>query len=271
MKRRRKSNRHSYKIIIWLVSIIVLVIFTCLVWHRHTQDQQQSLVGTSASTKKSDSPASKFNKSQYSINDSSSIWAVVNKGRILPSTYVPANLVVPNIPLRLSAGAEEMHLRADAASAMETMYKAAANDGAHLMLASGYRSYSSQYSLYNSYVRSLGQASADISSARAGHSEHQTGLAADLEPTNRACEVADCFANLPEGKWLAANAYKYGFIIRYPADKTQITGYEYEPWHVRYVGVALSSEMHQENVETLEEFFSLPAYTSYPTSSYQLM
>jgi len=77
------------------------------------------------------------------------------------------------------------------------------------------------------------------------------------------CALDQCFADTDQGKWLAANAYKYGFIIRYTADKESTTGYEYEPWHIRYVGTALSTELHTKNVETLEEFFGITGGSSY--------
>ncbi|HSW74562.1 MAG TPA: M15 family metallopeptidase, partial [Candidatus Saccharimonadales bacterium] len=114
------------------------------------------------------------------------------------------------------------------------------------------------------YVAAQGKSVADSQSARPGYSEHQTGLAADLGGTSDpSCNVADCFADTVEGKWLAANAYKYGFLIRYPADKVNVTGYIYEPWHIRYIGASLSTEMHKSHIETLEEFFGLPAAPSY--------
>jgi len=131
------------------------------------------------------------------------------------------------------------------------------------MVSSAYRSYSYQVSLYGKYVRDQGQSVADTQSARPGYSEHQTGLAVDVEPYDQQCDVEQCFADLPAGKWIAANAYKYGFIIRYTKDKTHVTGYEYEPWHVRYVGVELATEMHNQHIETLEEFFGLPAAPDY--------
>jgi D-alanyl-D-alanine carboxypeptidase len=77
------------------------------------------------------------------------------------------------------------------------------------------------------------------------------------------CALDQCFANTPQGQWLAANGWKYGFIVRYPADKTAVTGYEYEPWHMRYVGLDLAAEMHRDGIETLEEFFGLPAAPDY--------
>ena len=149
-----------------------------------------------------------------------------------------------------------MRLRKEAATALEQMAAEAKKDGINLMLASGYRSYQLQVSVYNANVQKYGQAGADKQSARPGTSEHQTGLAADIGSTSRQCEIEQCFGDLPEGKWLSANAYKYGFILRYPADKQAVTGYEYEPWHYRYIGTELATELHKQSVTTLEEFFS---------------
>lgn len=205
-----------------------------------------------------------FDNQRLSTSDPASIWVVVNKKRPLgPKTYEPTDLRTPNVPLRRSAAAPEMQIRGEAATALEQLVAAAKADNIHLMLASGYRSYDTQISVYNSEVRAYGQAAADQESARPGHSEHQTGLAADLEPTSKKCEIEDCFADTPEGKWLAANAYTYGFIIRYTPDKIAITGYKYEPWHIRYIGPDLAAEMHNKKIQTLEEFFNLPAAAEY--------
>jgi D-alanyl-D-alanine carboxypeptidase len=210
-----------------------------------------------------------FNKQQYSINDPASIWAVVNKGRSLPASYVPTDLVAPKVALRLPETDPEMHVRTVAALALQQMFKDAGAQNIHLMLSSGYRSFSLQKTVYTSFTRTQGQQSTDSSSARPGHSEHQTGLAVDIEPTSRECEVEICFENTNEGKWLAENSYKYGFIIRYQKGQEKITGYEYEPWHVRYVGNELASQIHQSN-KTLEQFFNLPTFSGYPASVYQL-
>ena len=209
-------------------------------------------------------PAS-FDKQQYSLIDPSSIWLVVNKLRPLePNGYTPTNLVVPNIALRANITSNEKYLRADVASALAVMDTAAKADGVTFNLQSGYRSYGFQTVLYNSYVKQQGQAQADTESARPGYSEHQTGMAADLgSTTNSSCNIARCYADTIEGKWLAANAYKYGFIIRYAQDKQPITGYTFEPWHVRYIGPELSKEMQSKKALTLEEFFGLPAAPSY--------
>ena len=104
---------------------------------------------------------------------------------------------------------------------------------------------------------------ADQQSARPGYSEHQTGFAADVGPVSQNCALQQCFGDTPEGKWLAANAYKYGFIIRYAADDQDITGYEAEPWHIRYVGTELSTQMHTTGIKTLEQFFNVPGGAVY--------
>ncbi len=206
-----------------------------------------------------------FDISQHSLDDASSLWVIVNKTRPLkPKDYAPSNLVVPDIPLRSNITDTERYVRADTAQALEKMVSEATAQGIHLNLQSGYRSYQFQIDLYQSYVSEQGTAVAESQSAQPGYSEHQTGLAADLGGTSQpSCNVQACFANTIEGQWVAANAYKYGFIIRYPADKVAVTGFISEPWHVRYIGTALSEELHKNNVKTLEEFFGLPAAPGY--------
>jgi D-alanyl-D-alanine carboxypeptidase len=129
---------------------------------------------------------------------------------------------------------------------------------------SAYRSYAAQSADHASLVARDGLKVADNESARAGYSEHQTGLAVDIAPVpSNGCNLELCFGTTPQGKWLAANAYKYGFLLRYPADKVAVTGYQYEPWHFRWIGVPLATEMHDDGVQTLEEFFDLPAAPAY--------
>lgn len=208
---------------------------------------------------------SKFDKKLHSVDDADSLWVIVNKGRKLPNSYEPSNLVIPNVPLRLNKNYPEMKLKKEAAINLEKMFDTAKKQGINLMLASAYRSYQSQVDVYNLYVETEGAKNAEISSAKPGHSEHQTGLGIDLSSTSRECEVQLCFADTREGKWLAKNSYKYGFIIRYQKDKENLTGYEYEPWHFRYVGKELANEVKNDG-ETLEQFFNLPIFTDYPSS-----
>lgn len=249
---------------ILIVSSVVIVMLGTAIVNDHSQPVTNSSSQPSTSSQaKHTTTVPTFDKTQYSTIDPISIWIVVNKVRPLnPLSYAPNDLVTPNLPLRVP-GNETMKMRTTTATALEQLFATAKLANYDLMVSSGYRSYSYQVGLYNGYVSSMGKAAADQLSARPGYSEHQTGLAVDVEPTSRKCELDQCFANTPEGQWLAANAYQYGFIIRYPADKVAITGYEYEPWHLRYVGIALATEMHVQGVETLEEFFGLSGGVNY--------
>lgn len=263
-----KNRKLSRKIIVLFVLLVLLGLaeMATIIWRI---DHPSSSKSSHSSPSSNSTSVQAFNKNKYSVNEASSLWAVVNKGRILPSNYAPANLVVPNAPLYYAASSNDSRLRNDAAAALETLFAAAKTQGYNLKLFSGYRSYGEQASVYSGFVKSQGRTQADLSSARASHSEHQTGLAADISTTRGACELEQCFGNTPEGQWLAANAHKYGFILRYPQGKENLTGYEYEPWHFRYVGVDLAAEI-QKTGQTLEQFFGLSTNTDYPAQSYQL-
>jgi D-alanyl-D-alanine carboxypeptidase len=197
------------------------------------------------------SPSS-FNKKQFSVDDPSSLWVVVNKKRPLSSTYVPANLV--------TVGSQQ--LRQEAADQLNLLLSGAKAAGQSMAVISGYRSYDKQVSTYSAYAKRDGAVAADTYSARAGHSEHQTGLAADLGTADGKCALEICFADTGQGKWLAAHVAEYGFIIRYQKDNEDRTGYQYEPWHVRYVGKDLATELQKTN-QTMEEFFGLPIALDY--------
>lgn len=255
MRQKRRATRSK---LVLLLLLLVLLLATLFFWLKPKAALAPGPETTGSTKKTTQTTPPSFNKKLYSTDTPGSIWWVVNKKRPLnPVNYAPPDLVTPNVPLRLSAANSEMHVSGQMAPALEQLFAAAKKDGVNLMLASGYRSYQLQVAVYNQNVAQLGQAGADEVSAHPGTSEHQTGLAADLEPTSRKCEIDVCFADTPEGKWLVANSYKYGFIIRYQKDKESVTGYNYEPWHVRYIGTDLSMEMHKEGITTLEEFFGL--------------
>lgn len=160
-------------------------------------------------------------------------YLVVNKTYTLPSSYGNG-------------------LTNATTEAFNKMQAAAKVDGLNIYISSGFRSYSYQKTLYNNYVNRDGVVAADTYSARAGHSEHQSGLAFDVNTIN------DSFANTEEGKWLNDNCYKYGFILRYPNGKSDETGYKYEPWHFRYVGVELAEKLYNNgNWITVEDYFGI--------------
>ncbi|MBW3569449.1 M15 family metallopeptidase [Candidatus Parcubacteria bacterium] len=197
-----------------------------------------------------------FDKSQYSLTDPASLWVIVNKQRPVPTDYVPAELTTPDVRRDPSDSAEEQKIKSGVAKSIEAMFAAAQTAGYQLMFASGYRSADLQAVYYNGYVARDGQAAADKYSARPGTSEHQTGLAFDISRIDRKCYLEVCFGETPEGKWLAQNAHEYGFTLRYKQGKENVTGYQYEPWHFRYVGRELAAKLH-ETGQTMEEFFEL--------------
>lgn len=209
-----------------------------------------------ADESKDSSKTKAFNKTQYSLTDPGSLWLIVNKQRALSIDYIPKDLVKPDVPNDPSDSPDEQKVRQDIKQSVETMFAEAKKAGHSLLFASGYRSAKLQANYYNGYVARDGEAAANRYSAKPGTSEHQTGLAFDLARSDRKCYLEICFADTAEGKWLAANAYKYGFTLRYPKGKEDITGYQYEPWHFRYVGLELASELQKTN-QTLEEFFEL--------------
>lgn len=156
---------------------------------------------------------------------------VVNKTYALPSDYAPG-------------------VSSEAQAAFDAMQADATAMGLNIYISSAYRSYDYQAGLYQRYVDRSGKAEADRYSARPGHSEHQTGLAFDLNT------ISDEFKDTDEGKWVAENCHKYGFIIRYPEEKESVTGYMYEPWHIRYLGVETATAVYESGL-CLEEYLGI--------------
>lgn len=181
-------------------------------------------------------------KTNYGVTTIDDV-VIANKTYSLPSTYVPSNLVTINGYVKVIDYA---------ASAFNKLQSDATALGLNIYASSGYRSYNDQKYIYNNYVARDGKESADTYSARAGYSEHQTGLVIDVNSVDMS------FDNTSESNFLRDNCYKYGFIIRYPKGKEGVTGYMYEPWHLRYVGVELATKIYNNgNWTTLEEYFGI--------------
>ena len=248
---KHKLSHHKWIFFsIFLVLIIgVATCFILCILHKETDEANISINNvTTISTYKISSLTPEFSKTLFSTTDPTSPWIVVNKSHPFNDlTYVPNNLV-------LIDGVYVSELLENDLNALLSDAEAA---NAEPSLVSGYRSYHTQLYLYNYYVSIYGQSESDTFSARAGYSEHQTGFAIDFGSSTSQCNFENCFATTTEGAWLTENAYKYGFILRYPEDKTTITGYKYESWHFRYVGKELSNYLHDNNIGTLEEFFDI--------------
>jgi len=188
------------------------------------------------------------------IDNTDDILVVVNKKRYLHSEYKPRDLVVPNVAFSFEGKHDKKHMRQEASNALEELFDQANEEGVFLFAVSGYRSYSTQERLFNIRANRVGEEEANNLSARPGESEHQTGLAMDVSSQSVGFDLTEEFGSTTEGKWVRDNAHKFGFIIRYLKGKSDITGYNYEPWHIRYVGKDVAEKIYNEGI-TLEEYF----------------
>ncbi|WMJ81693.1 M15 family metallopeptidase [Clostridium sp. MB40-C1] len=179
---------------------------------------------------------------------------LVNRSHRLKNSYTPQSLRIPNIKFISYANSRVKKMHTTAADALENLFNAAKENGITLLGVSGYRDYSYQKRNYDKRVLSSSKEEADKYVAQPNASEHRTGLAIDI--------LSDEYRFLDEGfekteayNWLESNCYKYGFILRYPKGKENITGYNYEPWHIRYVGISEATEISQRHI-TLEEYLN---------------
>jgi D-alanyl-D-alanine carboxypeptidase len=192
-------------------------------------------------------PARKtFDLTRHSTRDPRSTWVVVNKRRPLrPPTYTPELDIV-----------EGYLVHPRVVRPLTRLLAAGRRQGLDLRLMSAYRSYGRQAYLHANAVAAQGPG--QQTTAPAGASEHQTGLAVDFgQASSGACNITACFAGTREGRWLRRNAHRFGFVLRYPAGGMQATGYARESWHFRYVGRLLARHLRRERIPTLEEAFGL--------------
>ncbi len=241
--RRRRRKQNAITVLILLVAVVVLVLVLSRGCDRKKTASNDptaptTAAATTAKTTEEPLPAeTTLTENGYEIETRDGVTfvggvPVVNKTYGLPADYHPGGLTD------------------ECAEAFAAMQAAAGAEDVILYEASGFRSYETQERLYENYVAQDGQEAADRYSARPGFSEHQTGLAIDLN------DVSDTFGDTPEGKWVAAHAAEYGFILRYPADKEEQTGYQYEPWHIRYVGEELAQNITDRGL-CFEEYFGI--------------
>lgn len=217
---------------------------------RSAPSRRSSASGPSGGQPATAKPAAvpNFDKHAYSVTKASSLWVIVNKKHPLdPLRYQPHVTIV-----------DGRQVDRRMAPYLKQLLAASNRAGNPLHVVSGYRSYGYQQSVFGGLAAQQGKASAEMWSAKPGYSEHQTGLAADLNLADRSsCSLQSCFGSTHGGRWLAANAWRYGFIIRYTKANTKITGYEPEPWHIRYVGKPLAKELRAAHATSLESFFGV--------------
>lgn len=184
------------------------------------------------------------------------ILLLVNKTHPLASSYVPDDMVTIERTIEGVGNAETRQLRKVAADAMNALIDGAADAGYAVKVRTAYRSYDYQKSLYEGYAARHGEEEANKWSAKPGESEHQTGMCADVSSPSVDYGLTAAYGETAEGKWLANHAHEYGYIIRYLKGKEDITGYIYEPWHIRYVGVDAATEIYERGI-CLEEYLGV--------------
>ena len=198
--------------------------------------------------------------------DSSTVTFLVNREHPLPADYVPENLTTPDVLFPFSdTSINKAKMTPEAGEALASLFDAAYDEaGLTLYGISAYRSYARQYTIYATNLAVYGTAHTNRYSAAPGRSEHQTGLAIDISCASEGFTLENSFADTPEGIWVGENAHRFGFILRYPKDKEHITGYNYEPWHIRYVGTELAAYLYETGL-TLDEYYGV---SSVLTSEY---
>lgn len=253
-EKKKKKRFFTINVIIGIILCAAIVLLGLSMYAYKNRDTIRKQAKQQAIADSSDEePASTALPSDLTTLGSNLIF--VNKSHSLPADYVPANLTTPY----LNSTTDAIQLTEEAGNQAKAMKDAAADDGITLIVSSGYRSYSEQDAYYQSRVNLLGKEAANTDCAQAGMSEHQTGLAIDFtdDPSN-ANSHSVSFADTDAGKWLYEHAHEYGFILRYPKGKESITGYNYMPWHYRYVGADTANAMYIISPdETFEEYFNI--------------
>lgn len=238
-----KGRGRNSILIIFLISLFIIVFTTYIYVRKENEDTvivEERVIKSKVS-----------NQEELDRRKENELLILVNRDHGLDVNYVPDDLVVPNIYLN-TANNMCAYLREEAARAMEDLFNAAKVDGINLIGISGYRSYDYQVNVYDKSVISEGAEATEKFVAEPGHSEHQTGLSMDILSSEYR-SLDEGFENTQSYKWLCDNIAEYGFIIRYPKDKVDITKYDYEPWHLRYVGKEAAKEINEKGI-TLEEY-----------------
>lgn len=235
-----KPIRHIRKGWLLIALFVIAVFLITASLNISMKSKERASVAPVRKTTQKTSPQAALQKAAA---EKGNIAQLVNKKHPLPADYTPPDLVKVNLP-----STRETYLRKEAASALSQMFAAAKKDGANLSCSSGYRSYADQKRIFDQHVASLGEKQANEISSKPGQSEHQTGLTMDLTCNELNGDLQQTFINTKEGKWVAAHAQDYGFIVRFPKGKEAETGYEYEPWHIRYLGKDLAIKVYQSGL-----------------------
>lgn len=244
-----KFNLNPKKIIIFFTVVLFLLVGFS-VYKIFVLDQQEpKITAMKPGNKSTSSPSASTEPHEEDI---SSYTYLLNKSsQPLDASYVPADLVDPE---NVNSTTGVFEVRSEVASKLQEMVEKANEDGITLLVTTGYSSYEQQEQTYTSQTALLKEAAASMTCPKAGYSEHQLGLAVDFTDSADTPNQTTDFANTDAYRWLSEHSYEYGFILRYPENMEKVTGYTFEPWHYRYVGVDVATDMHNQN-KTMEEYF----------------
>lgn len=261
----KPRQKTQLAVLVSLIAVILLGVCWFAFWQNREVPTTTSKPETTASSPKPSQPTASAPKQiqlpgaqpispiEGEYTSDGHLWQLVNKQQTFNNLeYQPVDLELAPVASRTDKSLEERSVRRVIFEPLEGLFEAAKAAGHQLIIGSGFRSANLQNTYYSNYARVYGVEQADRFSAKPGQSEHQTGLAVDLSTTDRYCYLEACFGETAAGKWLAAHAHQYGFHLRYPQGKESITGYNYEPWHFRYLGKDLATALHESQL-TFEE------------------
>ncbi|WP_051280552.1 M15 family metallopeptidase [Anaerovorax odorimutans] len=267
-----KNNSKLKTVVIIFMIIVFLILAGVEIFFRHMDSSPLTIIGgADGPTKiflgkdKKDLSKEEQENTKQEIKEKEEKWQaliseakdkglliLVNKDNPVDENYKPDDLTAVKYYAEDRTQASR-YMRKEAAEQFNKLSEAAKQDGYEIVMTTAYRSYGFQKILYDNYVQREGQEAADKFSAKPGYSEHQSGLAVDVTSPSVNYSLSYEYGDTAEGKWLKENAHNFGYIIRYKKGKEDITGYNYEPWHIRYVGETVADEIYEKDI-TLEEF-----------------
>lgn len=252
-KRRKQTGKQKLAVIMAMLMMAALVLTGCSGPERDAESALAAKEGTAKTERQSE--AEKERRETLEEDQERGLFILINKEHSVDASYKPDDLVQITKYFAADRDPSNRYLRKEAAEHLnELLEDANAEEDVELRMTTAYRSYEFQKILWDNQVAKRGsEEAANQVSARPGESDHQSGLTTDTTSNDVNGELTEKLADTPSGKWLADNCYKYGFIIRYPKGKEDITGYTFEPWHIRYVGTTAAKEIHDQDL-TLEEW-----------------
>jgi D-alanyl-D-alanine carboxypeptidase len=251
-EKKSKIRFNPRKFVVVLIVILCMLLAVGIGAYYHYQNTDQVIKAPESSS----TAVTSVESLPSNLTDINSYQYLLNKNTApLSSSYEPGDLTDPE---NVTTTSGIITLRAEAASQLTNLVKAASDAGINLYVTSAYRSYDEQEQLYTSYSSLLKQSELLVSCAQAGSSEHQLGLAVDFTDDTSVVNQTESFGDGAAGQWLYQHAHEYGFILRYPKDKQSVTGYKYMPWHYRYVGTDTANAIYAVSPdETMEEYYNV--------------